>query len=75
VRESLAGEYLRDRQYPQAERVFRRDLEINPNNPRSLFGLSKVLRPQSKNKEADDTRRRFHDAWRNADIQISVSTL
>src|SRR4030095_8904107 len=39
VRESLGGEYLRDKQYAEAEKVFRRDLQINPNNPRSLFGL------------------------------------
>src|SRR5262245_34146375 len=39
VRESLGGEYLRAKQFKDAEAVFRRDLEKNPNNPRSLFGL------------------------------------
>src|SRR5262249_17779489 len=33
VRESLGGERLRAKQYAEAEKVFRRDLEINPNNP------------------------------------------
>ena len=75
VRESLGGEYLRMKQYMAAERTFRRDLEINPNNPRSLFGLSEALRGQSKNAEADDARRRFDKEWQGADVQISIDTL
>jgi len=75
VRESLGGEYLRMRQYTEAEKVFRRDLEINPNNPRSLFGLSEALRGQSKNAEAEQARRWFENEWRSTDIQIRAATL
>jgi tetratricopeptide (TPR) repeat protein len=75
VRESLGGEYLRMKRYTEAEKVFRRDLEINPNNPRSLFGLSEALRSQSKNVEAEQTRRRFENEWRSSDIQIRTATL
>src|SRR5262249_46854344 len=53
VRESLGGEYLRGKQYKDAESVFRRDLQINPNNPRSLFGLREALRGQSRDAEAE----------------------
>jgi tetratricopeptide (TPR) repeat protein len=75
VRESLGGEYLRTKQYTEAERVFRRDLQMNPNNPRSLFGLSESLRGQSKNAEAEDTRRQFERQWQGADVQVSIAAL
>lgn len=73
VRESLGGEYLRTRRYAEAERVFRRDLEINPNNPRSLFGLREALRSQEKN--ANDAGRQFDSAWKNSETTLSVDAL
>ncbi len=73
VRESLGGEYLRARRYADAERVFRRDLEINPNNPRSLFGLRETFRAQRRN--ADDANSRFEKEWQNAEVQLSVEAL
>ena len=75
LRESLGGEYLRAKRYAEAEKVFRRDLEINPNNARSLFGLREALRAQSKNAEAETVNRRFENEWLNADVLISVDTL
>jgi tetratricopeptide (TPR) repeat protein len=75
VRESLGGEYLRGKKYAEAEKIFRRDLEINPNNPRSLFGLSEALRGQSKNVEAAEYVRRFETEWKGADVQVRISTL
>jgi tetratricopeptide (TPR) repeat protein len=75
VRESLGGEYLRMKQYAEAEKVFRRDLEIYPNNPRSLFGLSEALRGQSKNTAAEETKRRFESQWRSDGVQVRVATL
>jgi len=75
VRESLGGEYLRSRLYAEAEKVFRRDLEINPNNPRSLFGLRESLQNQSKKAEAEEASRRFEKQWQAADVKISVDTL
>ena len=75
VRESLAGEYLRAKRYQDAEAVFRRDLEINRNNPRSLFGLSEALRGLSKNAEADEVRRNFEREWQGAEVTLSVEKL
>jgi Tfp pilus assembly protein PilF len=75
VRESLGGEYLRARQFNDAETVFRRDLEINPNNPRSLFGLREALLGQSRDAEAEQVRITFEKAWQNAELQISVEKL
>jgi tetratricopeptide (TPR) repeat protein len=73
VRESLGGEYLRARRYADAERVFRRDLEINPKNPRSLFGLREALRSQGKN--ADQVNTEFDGQWQNAEVQLNVEGL
>jgi tetratricopeptide (TPR) repeat protein len=70
VRESLGAEYLRGRRYADAERVFRRDLEINPKNPRSLFGLREALLAQQKN--AVDVKTEFDTQWQNAEVEISV---
>jgi len=75
VRESLGGEYLRARQFGAAEAVFRGDLEINPNNPRSLFGLREALHGQSRNVEADDVNLRFEKQWQKAEASLSVETL
>src|ERR1051326_2203720 len=46
TRESLGAALLRDKQYAEAEKVFREDLERNKNNPRSLYGLF-LLRSRS----------------------------
>jgi tetratricopeptide (TPR) repeat protein len=75
VRESLGGEYLRSKQYAEAEKTFRRDLEINPNNPRSLFGLSEALRAQSRDAEAAEFHQRFEKEWKDADVPLSVTNL
>jgi hypothetical protein len=64
---------LRAGRFADAERIFRRDLEINPNNPRSLFGLREALRGQSKN--IADVSRQYEEAWKDSDIQLSVETL
>jgi tetratricopeptide (TPR) repeat protein len=73
VRESLGGEYLRARRYSDAERVFRRDLQINPKNPRSAFGLREALRAQRKN--ADDVNAEFQQQWQNAEVELNVDRL
>src|SRR5262249_49806926 len=58
VRESLGAELLLLKRYAEAAETFKRDLEKNPNNPRSLFGLAEALKPQSS-ADAADVRRRF----------------
>ncbi len=75
VRESLGGELLRDGQAIEAEKVFRADLEKNPRNPRSLFGLLESLKAQKRNADADWVRREFDAAWKNADVTLSVADL
>jgi len=73
VRESLGAEFLLLRRFAEAEKTFRRDLEINPENPRSLFGLAEALKAQSKSDA--EIRRRYAEAWKDAEIRLSVEEL
>jgi tetratricopeptide (TPR) repeat protein len=75
VRESLGGALLRDGQFSEAEKVFRADLEQNPRNPRSLFGLLEALRKQERSPEAAWVERQFQEAWRNADVKLRLEDL
>jgi len=71
VRESLGGALLRAGRPAEAETVFRADLERNPRNPRSLFGLAESLRAQKKAADAAWVRAAFEGAWRDADTQLT----
>jgi tetratricopeptide (TPR) repeat protein len=56
VRESLGGALLMDGQYREAEKVFRADLQRNPRNGRSLFGLLESLRAQKRRRTPNGCR-------------------
>ena len=75
VRESLGGALLRSGQPERAEAVFRADLEQNPRNPRSLFGLLNALEAQNKHDAAEEVRKEFQAAWKNADTTLTVEDL
>lgn len=74
VRESLGGALLRAHQPAEAEAVFARDLELNPSNPRSLYGQWQAQLEQKK-PEATATEARFKQAWQHADTTLSIATL
>jgi tetratricopeptide (TPR) repeat protein len=74
-RESLGGALMLDKQYAEAEQVFREDLRKNRRNGRSLFGLMESLKAQNKMREADLVRREFERAWKNADVKLNVEEL
>jgi tetratricopeptide (TPR) repeat protein len=63
VRESLGAALFRDGQLSEAERVFREDLERNPRNPRSFFGLFQVLRSRGRAYDAEFVKAQFDAAW------------
>jgi tetratricopeptide (TPR) repeat protein len=67
VRESLGGTLLRAGRPKEAAEVFRQDLAINPKNPRSLFGLGETGDAAARNA--------FAEAWKNADVKLSVGDL
>jgi tetratricopeptide (TPR) repeat protein len=75
VRESLGGALLLNRDYSEAERVFRTDLTKNPRSGRSLFGLRESLKAQGKTSAAAMIQAEFERAWRNADTQLRVQDL
>lgn len=69
VRESLGAALLADGKAAEAEQVFRADLNQNPRNPRSLFGLWKALEAQKKGVDADWVHAAFQTAWKGAPDQ------
>ncbi|HEV2402171.1 MAG TPA: hypothetical protein VGS27_34895 [Candidatus Sulfotelmatobacter sp.] len=75
VRESLGGALLLSGQPEQAEAVFRADLEQNPRNPRSLFGLLNALEVQKKHDAAEEVGREFQTAWKKADTTLTLNNL
>ncbi|MEP6569175.1 MAG: hypothetical protein ABJC10_05315 [Acidobacteriota bacterium] len=75
MRESLGGFLLRNKDYTEAEKVFRADLERDKNSGRSLFGLSESLKAQKKDRAAAPVQREFDKAWKNADTKLTVQSL
>ena len=75
VRESLGGALLRAGRPAEAETVFRADLERNPRNPRSLFGLAESLKAQKKAASAAWVQAAFESAWRDADTRLATGEL
>jgi tetratricopeptide (TPR) repeat protein len=73
VRETLGATLLNDGKAEDAEKVFRADLENNPRNGRSLFGLAAALRAQGKTYDAEMVDAQFKDAWKKADTKLKVS--
>jgi tetratricopeptide (TPR) repeat protein len=68
-REVLGALYLRTGKPAEAEKVFRADLEKNPRNPRSLFGLMESLKAQGNLTAARFVQQEFQEAWRNAEAR------
>ena len=73
VRHALGAALIRSDLYGEAERVYRDDLERNPENGWSLFGLARSLELQGKADEARRVRARFAKAWADADVKLSSS--
>ncbi len=75
VRESLGGMLLQTGDVKGAEQVFRDDLDKNPRNPRSLFGLAEALTRQKRDYEASWVKQQFQTAWQGADVELKVEDL
>jgi tetratricopeptide (TPR) repeat protein len=75
VRESLGGALLLNGSHAEAETVFRDDLQRNPRNGRSLFGLLESLKGQRKDYASWIVRRRFEAAWKDADTPLKLEDL
>ena len=75
VRESLGAALLLNGDAAAAEQVFRDDLERNPRNPRSLFGLWQSLQAQHKDADAGWVHREFVTAWQHAEVRLRLEDL
>jgi len=75
VRESLGAALLMNGDAGGAEKVFREDLDHNPRNPRSLFGLHQALKAQGRNYDAQFVDREFRTSWKGGNAQLKVEDL
>ncbi|HBZ69857.1 MAG TPA: hypothetical protein DEP35_09035 [Deltaproteobacteria bacterium] len=73
VRQALGDVLLRAKRASEAESVYRSDLQQNPENGWSLYGLAASLRAQKKKKEAAQVEARFEKAWQHADVSLAAS--
>jgi len=75
ARESLGAALLIGGNAAEAEKVFRKDLEENPHNGRSLFGLAESLKKQGQAQAAQKAQREFEAAWKNATTKLRIEDL
>jgi tetratricopeptide (TPR) repeat protein len=75
VARQLAAQGPEHERADEAERVFREDLERNPRNPRSLFGLQASLAKQGRNADAAWVQRELEEAWKNAETTLTLEGL
>ncbi|HYM76944.1 MAG TPA: hypothetical protein VE377_13280 [Candidatus Dormibacteraeota bacterium] len=75
VRENLGGALLITGDAAGAEKVFREDLDRNPRNPRSLFGLQQSLLRQKKDYDAGFVQKQFDASWKGAPQALKLDDL
>ena len=73
VRETLGAALLASGDAAGAEAVFREDLQQNPRNGRSLYGLAKALAAQNKTAESSWVQEQFKVAWTQADVRPNLA--
>jgi tetratricopeptide (TPR) repeat protein len=67
----LGAALLEDKQYGEAERVYRDDLKKHPHNGWSLFGLKTALESQAK--RSPEVEKDFDASWARSDTWIHAS--
>src|SRR5713226_4054068 len=75
VRESLGAALLMNSDAAGAEKVFREDLDRNPRNPRSLFGLHQALEAQGRSYDAQFVDREFRTSWKSGNTPLKMDDL
>jgi hypothetical protein len=75
VRENLGAALLMNGDAAGAEKVFREDLDRNPRNPRSLFGLQQALLEQKRDYDAGFVQKQFEAAWKGGSVALKVDDL
>ena len=75
VRENLGGALLMTGDAAGAEKVFREDLDRNPRNPRSLFGLQQSLLQQKRDYDAGFVQKQLDASWKGAPQALKLDDL
>lgn len=75
VRESLGAALLINGDPTEAEKVFRTDLDRNPRNPRSLFGLHQALMEQKRDYDAGFIEKQFEESWKGGSQELKLDDL
>jgi len=74
VRPILGRVLLEDKDFAEAEKVFRADLEKHPRNARALAGLRDCLNAQGRKYEADQIDQQFRAAWKVAAVTNAAAS-
>ena len=75
ARHSLGELQIKVGDLAAAEKTYREDLRLMPENGWALKGLANVLAAQGKKREAADTNLRFKKAWEHAEVEIKSSRI
>jgi tetratricopeptide (TPR) repeat protein len=75
VRESLGAVLILNGDAAGAEKVFRADLDRNPRNPRSLWGLRQTLLQQKRDYDASFVQKQFEAAWKGGAVALKLDDL
>jgi len=75
VREPLGAAMLMNGDAAGAEKVFREDLDRNPRNPRSLFGLHEALKAQGRDYDAGFVEEQFRSSWKGSQAELKLEDL
>ena len=75
VRENLGGALLMSGDAAGAEKVFREDLDRNPRNPRSLFGLQQSLLRQKRDYDAGFVKKQLDASWKGTTQALKLDDL
>jgi tetratricopeptide (TPR) repeat protein len=75
VRENLGGALLMSGDAPGAEKIFREDLDHNPRNPRSLFGLQQSLLRQKRDYDAGFVKKQLDTSWKSTSHVLKLDDL
>jgi tetratricopeptide (TPR) repeat protein len=75
VRESLGAALMMKGDVAGAEKTFRDDLDRNPRNPRSLYGLQQVLKKQGRDYDAGFVEKQFKSSWKGGPASLKMEDL
>jgi tetratricopeptide (TPR) repeat protein len=75
VRESLGAALMMKGDSSGAEKVFREDLDRNPRNPRSLYGLREALKKQGRDYDAGFIEKQFKASWKGGATGLKMEDL